>query len=135
MRGLNKVILMGNLGRDPEMRYTPSGKAVTQFSMAINEQWGSEENQKSTEWVNVEAWDRSAEAIAQHFSKGDGILVIGRLKTDKYQNKEGVDVYRTKVVVREWLFVGGRGNGDHIGADISDTSTEPELEEVSFGEG
>jgi single-strand DNA-binding protein len=89
MANFNKVILAGNLTRDPELRYTPKGTAVAKFGMAINRTWKSEsgENKEEVTFVDVEAWDRQAEVISQYFKKGRPILVEGRLKLDQWEDK------------------------------------------------
>ena len=99
MPALNRVQLIGRLGKDPESRFTPTGKKVTQFSVAVSNRWKSRdgENKESTEWVNVEAWDRLGEVCQEYLKKGSLVYVEGRLKTDKYEDK-GENKYYTKVV-------------------------------------
>ena len=132
-RGINKVIVMGNLGKDPEMRYTPNGKPVTQFSVAVNEVWGSEESQKSVEWFNIEVWGKPAEILNEHLKKGSPIYIEGRQKTDKYKDKEsGADVYRQKIVATDFRFLGG---AQTAGSDQAAEGGETGEEETSFGFG
>jgi single-strand DNA-binding protein len=100
MPALNRVQLIGRLGKDPESRFTPTGKKVTHFSLAVSNRWKSAEGEakESTEWVNIEAWGRLGEICAQYLRKGSLIFLEGRLKTDKYDDKSGETKYYTKVV-------------------------------------
>ena len=98
MPNLNRVQLIGRLGKDPESRQTPSGKQVTNFSLAVSQYWKSQgEARESTEWVNVEAWGRLGEVCQEYLKKGSLIYLEGRLKTDRYEDK-GETKYYTKVV-------------------------------------
>jgi single-strand DNA-binding protein len=100
MTSLNRVTLIGRLGKDPETRTIPTGKKVAHFSLAVSERWKSAqgENKENTEWVNVEAWGRLGEICQQYLHKGKLIYLEGRLKTDKYEDKSGEAKYFTKVV-------------------------------------
>ena len=99
MPSLNRVQLIGRLGKDPESRSTPTGKKVAHFSLAVSQRWKSGEGDKEyTEWVNVEAWERLGEVCQQYLHKGSLVFVEGRLKTDKYEDKGGETKYYTKVV-------------------------------------
>ena len=100
MTSLNRVTLIGRLGKDPETRTIPTGKKVAHFSLAVSERWKSAqgENKENTEWVNVEAWARLGEICQQYLHKGKLIYLEGRLKTDKYEDKSGETKYFTKVV-------------------------------------
>jgi single-strand DNA-binding protein len=99
MPALNRVQLMGRLGKDPEGKFTPTGKKVTHFSIAISNRWKSKEGEAKeyTEWVNVEAWGRLGEVCQEYLKKGSLIFIEGRLKTDRYEDK-GETRYFTKVV-------------------------------------
>ena len=101
MPALNRVQLMGRLGKDPEGKFTPTGKKVTHFSVAISNRWKSKEGEAKeyTEWVNVEAWGRLGEVCQEYLKKGSLIFVEGRLKTDRYEDK-GETRYYTKVVTQ-----------------------------------
>ena len=114
MPALNRVQLIGRLGKDPESRFTPTGKKVTQFSLAVSNRWKSRdgENKESTEWVNVEAWDRLGEVCQEYLKKGSLVYVEGRLKTDKYEDK-GENRYFTKVVAQMAQFLDSRA-GDTV---------------------
>jgi single-strand DNA-binding protein len=109
-RGLNKVMLIGNLGRDPEMRYIPSGKPVTSFSLAANRNWVSADGERhnETEWFNVVAWGNLAEICNQHLSKGQKVYVEGRLQTRSWEDEMGQKHFRTEVVANEMIILTGR---------------------------
>ena len=114
MAGLNKVQLIGNLGRDPEIRYTPSGVAVANFSVATSETWtdkNTQEKKTKTEWHRIVFWGRQAEVIGEYLSKGRQIFVEGKLQTREWE-KDGVKRYTTEVVGREFLMLGQRGDGN-----------------------
>jgi len=100
MPALNRVQLIGRLGKDPETRFTPNGKKVTHFSLAVSNRWKTKEGEAKeyTEWVNIEAWGRLGEICQQFLHKGSLIFLEGRLKTDRYEDKEGETKYFTKVV-------------------------------------
>lgn len=100
MPALNRVHLIGNLGKDPETKYTPTGKKVAHFRLAVNNRWktGEGETKEYTEWINIEAWGRLGEICQQYLKKGSLVYIEGRLKTDKYEDKEGDTKYFTKVV-------------------------------------
>jgi single-strand DNA-binding protein len=109
-RGLNKVMLIGNLGRDPEMRYTPSGKPVTSFSLAAYRNWVSADGERhdETEWFNVVAWGNLAEICNQHLSKGQKVYIEGRLQTRSWEDENGQKHFRTEVVANEMIILTGR---------------------------
>lgn len=105
MASVNKVILLGNLGRDPETKVTPAGKQLTEFSMATT--FGSGESAK-TEWHNIKAWDKNAEVAAKYLTKGSPVYIEGRIETRTYDNKEGVKQYRTEVIVERIQLLGSK---------------------------
>lgn len=109
MPTLNRVQLIGRLGRDPESKFTPTGKKVTHFSLAVSNHWKDKngETKESTEWVNIEAWGRLGEVCQEYLKKGSLIFLEGRLKTDKYEDK-GETRYFTKVVVQTLQFLDKR---------------------------
>ena len=121
MASVNKVILIGNLGRDPEVRYTPSGAAVCNISLATTRNWKSREGgerQEETEWHRVVFYDRLAEIAGEYLKKGRPVYVEGRLKTRKWQDKEGRDQYTTEIIAEQMQLLGGReggGGGDDMG--------------------
>ena len=111
MASVNKVILIGNLGRDPEVRYTPSGSAVCNLRIATTRTWKSRdtgERQEETEWHSVVLYDRQAEVAGEYLTKGRAVYIEGRLKTRKWQDKDGNDRYTTEVVADEMKMLGGR---------------------------
>ncbi len=110
MPALNRVQLIGNLGKDPESKFTPTGKKVAHFSVAVSNRWKSKEGEMKeyTEWVNVEAWGRLGEVCQQYLKKGSLVYVEGRLKTDKYEDK-GETKYYTKVVALALQFLDKKG--------------------------
>ena len=115
MASVNKVILMGNLGRDPEVRYSPDGAAVCNVSIATTSSWKdktSGERREETEWHRVVFYNRLAEIAGEYLRKGRPVYVEGRIKTRKWQNKEGVDQYTTEVVADNMQLLGGRESGE-----------------------
>jgi len=117
MASINKVILIGNLGRDPEVRYTPSGAAVCNLRLATTRNWknrDSGERQEETEWHSVVLYDRQAEVAGEYLKKGRPVYIEGRLKTRKWQDKDGNDRYTTEIVADTMQLLGGRegGSGD-----------------------
>jgi len=114
MASVNKVILIGNLGRDPEVRYTPSGSAVCNVSLATSRSWKDKQGdkQEETEWHNVVLYDRLAEVVGEFAKKGKPLYVEGRLKTRKWQDKDGADRYTTEVIAAEMQLLGGREGGE-----------------------
>jgi single-strand DNA-binding protein len=113
MASVNKVILLGNLGRDPETRYTTGGDAVTNLRIATSEQWKdkSGEKQERTEWHSVVLFGRQAEVAGEYLKKGRSVYIEGRLQTRKYTDKEGVEKYSTEIVADRMQLLGGRGEG------------------------
>ena len=106
MPALNRVQLIGYLGKDPESRFTPNGKQVTHFSLGVTQRWKSSgETKESTEWMNVEAWGRLGEIAGQYLKKGSLVYVEGRLRTEKYEDKSGETKYFTKVVAQSLQFL------------------------------
>jgi single-strand DNA-binding protein len=112
-RGLNKVMIIGHLGRDPEMRYTPSGRPVTTFSVATTRSWNTAEGERreETEWFNVVAWGSLAEICNQHLRKGQQVYVEGRLQTRRWDDPEGKKHFATELVAKEMIMLGGRREG------------------------
>ena len=113
MASVNKVILIGNLGRDPETRYLPDGGAVTNISVATTDTWKdkSGEKQERTEWHRVAFFGRLAEIAGEYLKKGSPVYIEGRLQTRKWQDKEGQDRYTTEIVANEMKMLGSRGGG------------------------
>ncbi|HAV75950.1 MAG TPA: single-stranded DNA-binding protein [Anaerolineae bacterium] len=106
MPALNRVQLIGRLGKDPESKYTPTGKKVAHFSLAVSQRWKTAGEMKEyTEWVNIEAWGRLGEVCQEYLKKGSLVYLEGRLKTEKYEGKEGDMKYFTKVVALSLQFL------------------------------
>jgi len=128
MPALNRVQLIGRLGKDPESRFTPTGRKVAHFSIAISNRWRDREGEmrESTEWVNVEAWERLGETCQQYLKKGSLVYVDGRLKTDKVEN-QGDTRYFTKVVAQTVQFLDNRPASDEL-EEPTDPIGEEELD-------
>ena len=128
---VNKVILVGHLGADPETRYMPSGGAVTNVRIATNEQWKdktSGDQQERTEWHSVVLFDKLGEIAAEYLRKGSQVYIEGSLRTRKWQDKEGKDRYTTEIVAREMQMLGGRGGaggGGGGGGGMEPRSSRP----------
>jgi single-strand DNA-binding protein len=120
MASVNKVILLGNLGRDPETRYTTGGDAVTNLNIATSEQWKdkSGEKQERTEWHRVVLFGRQAEIAGEYLKKGRSVYIEGRLQTRKYTDKDGVEKYSTEIVADRMQLLGGREGGGTGGGDV-----------------
>lgn len=112
-RGINKVILVGNLGSDPEVRYTPQGTAVANFNLATNEAYKDRDGnlQEKTEWHRIVVWDRLAEICEKYLKKGSQVYIEGSLQTRSYEDKEGVTKYTTEIKAREMQILGSREGG------------------------
>lgn len=110
-KGINKVILVGNLGNDPEVRYTPSGAAVTTISVATTESWKDKDGnkQEKTEWHRVVFYGRLAEIAGEYLRKGSQVYVEGKLRTNKWQDQSGQDRYTTEILANDLQMLGGRG--------------------------
>jgi single-strand DNA-binding protein len=122
-RGINKVIIVGNVGKDPETRYTAGGSAITTLSVATSEQWKDKqtgENKEHTEWHRVKFFGRLAEIAGEYLRKGSQVYVEGRLKTDKYTDKEGVERYATDIIADEMQMLGSRQSGEGGGRSDSE---------------
>ena len=116
-RGINKVIIVGNVGGDPETRYMPSGSAVTNLTVATNESWKDKQTgdkKERTEWHRVAMFNRLAEIAAEYLRKGSQVYIEGKLRTRKWQDKDGQDRYTTEIIADEMQMLGGRG-GDFGG--------------------
>lgn len=122
-RGVNKAILIGNLGRDPEIRYSPSGAAVANVNIATTDSWKdkqSGEQQERTEWHRVVFFGRLAEIVGEYLKKGSQVYVEGRIQTRKWQDKEGNDRYTTEIVANDMQMLGSRGGGGSGGGGVED---------------
>ena len=136
-RGINKVILIGHLGADPETRAMPSGMTVANMRLATTESWKdkqSGEQQERTEWHNVALFGRLGEIAAEYLRKGSQVYIEGRLRTRKWQDKEGRDRYTTEIVANEMQMLGGRGGtggGGGGGGGSSEPAPRPEHAEAA----
>lgn len=126
MRGLNKVMIIGHLGRDPEMRYTPSGKAVTSFAVETRRDWVTPDGQRhdETEWFNIVAWGSLAEICKQHLTRGQQVYIEGRLQTRGWDDAEGKRHYHTEIVANEMVMLGERR--PHHDANFASESSDEE---------
>ena len=117
MANFNKVLLIGNLTRDPELKHTPSNQAVATIGLAVNRNFTTKDGEKreETTFVDCEAWGRTAEVMSQYLAKGRPVLVEGRLKLDQWQDKDGNNRSKLKVVIENFQFLGGRGEGGQGG--------------------
>jgi single-strand DNA-binding protein len=128
MASVNKVILIGNLGKDPEVRYAPSGSAICTLAIATSRQWKdktSGERQEETEWHRVSMFDRMAEVAAEYLKKGKSVYIEGRLKTRKWTDKEGVERYTTEIMADRMEMLGSREGGGMGGDDGGDSAPAP----------
>jgi single-strand DNA-binding protein len=132
MASVNKVIIVGNLGKDPEVRYMPSGSAICNVTIATSRQWKdktSGERQEETEWHRVVFFDRMAEIAGEYLKKGRPVYVEGRLKTRKWTDKDGVEKYTTEIVATDMQLLGSRegggGSGEDMGAAPAPRSAPP----------
>jgi len=128
MASVNKVILVGNLGRDPEVRYAPSGSAICNVTIATSRNWKdktSGERQEETEWHRVVFYDRLAEIAGEYLKKGRPVYVEGRLKTRKWTDKDGVEKYTTEIIAQEMQLLGSRDGGGGSGGMPDEGSTAP----------
>lgn len=125
-RGLNKVMIIGHVGREPEMRYTPSGRPVTSFSVATSRSWTSAdgERREETEWFNVVAWGNLAEICKTHLTRGQQVYVEGRLQTRGWEDESGKKHFRTELVANEMILLGERRHGHHE-FDYDDSEDDP----------
>lgn len=111
MSSVNKVILVGNLGKDPEVRYTSGGKAVADFSIATSESFGKgSEREEQTEWHRVVVWDRLAELCGQHLRKGSKVYVEGKIQTRKWTDKQGAERFTTEIIAKQVVFLSPKGD-------------------------
>ena len=137
MADLNRAMIIGNLGRDPEMRYRQSGQPVTNFSVATNRRWTGRDGEpgEETEWHNIVAWGKLAETCSEDLSKGNSVYIEGRLQTRQYQDRDGNTRYITEIVAREVQMIGSRtrsdGGGGSDGGD--DLGGEPiDVDDMPF---
>ena len=133
--GVNKVILVGNLGADPELRYTPSGQGVCELRIATSDSWTDKQGQRQerTEWHRVVVWGKRAEVCSKYLSKGRQVYVEGRIQTRNYDDKDGNKRYITEVIANDVQFLGGGRGGDNRGR--GDEAAPPPPADADFGGG
>lgn len=127
MASVNKAIIVGNLGRDPEVRYTQSGQAMARFTVATTDTWTDRDNarQERTEWHNIVVWGKQAETCGQYLSKGRQVYIEGRIQTRKFEDREGKERYFTEINAQQVTFLGGRdGGGARSGQSFDDGPSE-----------
>jgi len=137
MASVNKVILIGNLGRDPEVRYTPSGTAVANFSIATTENWTNKEGeqQSRTEWHRIEAWGRLGEICGEYLSKGRQVYIEGSIQTDQWEDQEGNKRQTTKIRAWKMQMLGSRGPAEPVPAEDDKPEgpvTKPSEDDIPF---
>jgi len=139
MASVNKVILIGNLGRDPEVRYTPSGTAVANFSVATTENWTNREGEKQsrTEWHRVVAWGRLGETCGEYLSKGSQVYIEGSIQTNEWEDKEGSKRQTTEIRAWRMQMLGSRGSANvppeaDLGGNAELAAKEPSDDDIPF---
>jgi len=128
-RGVNKAIIVGNLGRDPEVRYSASGNAIANVTVATTDSWKdrqSGERQERTEWHRVVFFNRLAEIVAEYLKKGSQVFIEGRIQTRKWEDKDGNERWTTEIVANEMQMLGSRGGGGMQGGPAPDSGSSPE---------
>ena len=125
-RGLNKVLLIGRLGRDPEMRYTPSGRPVTTFNIGVNRSWTTSEGEKrtETEWLNIVAWSNLAEICKQYLSKGRLVYIEGRIQNRRWEDSDGNKHSTTEIVASEMVILDEKRDSDQSIPAVEENSQE-----------
>jgi single-strand DNA-binding protein len=129
MRGVNKVILIGNLGRDPELRYLPSGQAVAKFTLATGMRWKDKTGQlqERTDWHNIVAFGRQGEVCNEYLKKGSPIYVEGRIQTRSWEDKDGNKKYMTEIIAQSVNMLGRKGEPEEeVPEEVAETKTEDE---------
>jgi single-strand DNA-binding protein len=131
-RGLNKVMIIGNLGKEPELRYTPSGRPVTTFSVAVSRTWKGTngEHRSETEWFKIVAWGKLAEICKEYLNKGQQVYIEGRLQTRRWEDKEGQQRTTVEVVANEMTMLGDRRDKDQN--DSAPVDMPPDIDEDEF---
>lgn len=133
-RGLNKVMIIGHLGRDPEMRYTPSGRPVTTFTVATSRTWNTSDGERhnETEWFNVVTWGNLAEICKQYLTKGQQVYIEGRLQTRRWEDNEGTKHTSVEIVANEMMILGERRDGNQANQASDAMPTEEAEDEFPF---
>lgn len=134
MAGLNKVMVIGNVGRDPEMRYTPNGAAVTSFSVAANRRWTTPEGEQreETEWFNVVMWNKLAETANRYVTKGSKVYIEGRLQTRSWEGQDGQKRYKTEVIAQNLILLDSRSKASGASSEEAHFPEDIDPEEIPF---
>lgn len=132
--GINKVMILGHVGKDPEVRFTPSGQAVCNFSLAAGESWTDKQGQKQerTEWFRIVAWGKTGELCGQYLKKGRQAFVEGKLQTREYEDNVGVKRYSTEVVAQSVQFLGGKEGGQAPQAHAGLSGGRPQKDDMGY---
>lgn len=127
MASVNKAIILGNLGKDPEVKYMPSGDAICNFSIATTESWKDKngEKQEKTEWHRISMFGKLAEIAGEYLKKGSAVYVEGRIQTRKWANKDGQDQYTTEIVADKLQMLGSKGDGQRSGGSSQERDSNP----------
>ncbi len=133
-RGLNKVMIIGNLGKEPELRYTPSGRPVTTFPVAVSRTWKSNNGEKrsDTEWFKVVAWGKLAEICKEYLNKGQQVYIEGRLQTRRWEDKEGQQRTTVELIATEMTMLGDRREKNQTEEDNAPSDFSPDIDEDEF---
>ena len=137
MAGVNKAIVVGNLGNDPEIRYAANGSAIASISVATSERWkdkNSGEQQERTEWHRIKLFGRQAELAGEYLKKGSQVYIEGRIQTSTYQDKDGNDRWSTEIVAREMTFLGGRGGSGGGDSQSASSASPPQRDSGPSGD-
>ena len=137
MAGVNKAIVVGNLGNDPEIRYAANGSAIASISVATSERWkdkNSGEQQERTEWHRIKLFGRQAELAGEYLKKVSQVYIEGRIQTSKYQDKDGNDRWSTEIVAREMTFLGGRGGSGGGDSQSASSASPPQRDSGPSGD-
>lgn len=132
MAGVNKVILIGNLGKDPDLRYTPGGQPVATFSLATSEKWRDKDGvmQDRTEWHNIVVWGKPAEMAKEYLSKGRQVYIEGRIQTRNWDDKDGNKRYTTEIVALRIQFLGSKGGAEKEGTTTGAAAGAPPVNDI-----
>ena len=133
-RGLNKVMIIGNLGREPELRYTPSGRPVTTFPVAVSRTWkgNNGENRSDTEWFKIVAWGKLAEICKEYLNKGQQVYIEGRLQTRQWDDKEGQKRTTVELIATEMTMLGDRREKNQTEDNNAPNDFSPDIDEDEF---
>lgn len=134
MSGINKAIILGNIGNDPETKYTQDGKAITSFSVATSEKWKDKNGQpnEKTEWHRITCFGKLAEIAEKYLKKGSKVYIEGSIKTDKWKDKDGNDRYTTGIIAKEMQMLDSKESSDSRNNSFNQTNNAPDLDDGSI---